>query len=138
MNKKEVVVALTKVMESFIDLTADNEVLKEKLRNNPTPVETEESKLKRTVYEIGLERLFERSVYANRSMSCSRKEDGSLEVTPYEEWIKEAVTRYSMPESLSYEEVMEAIKDKCLKAYYENVEETIERFTAKESKKASE
>lgn len=142
--RNQIINSINNLFDENIDLKIRNEYLENTLRKEEscscceTPKEKQSlSDLELKVFEYGKQKLYE-EISPSAYISVRRLDNKKLYITPFDEWVMEAISSYRLPNNFSKEDIANIFNDKLKERYQERKAEAIKNFEKEESKEGEE
>ena len=139
--RNEIINVINNIFDENIDLRIRNEYIENKLDKENVCCETTGNKSELTeldikVLEYGKKTLAD-DVITNGNISVNKLENGDYYCTKFEDWAKDCISTYYMPDSFSKDELVNLFYDELKEKYNKKKADMIKEYE-KSSKKEEE
>lgn len=137
--RNELITKINEIFDENIDLKIKNELLESKLNKENNCCEKTERKaefteLDKKVLEYGKKTLADK-VMVSANINVKKLENGDYNCTKFEEWAKESIYIYYIPEKFSKEELINLLNDELKEKYNQKKANMIKEYEKKEGEK---
>lgn len=143
-NVIELVSTILNMDKEIEKLRIENQMLKDKpeIPCSEIPCSSNEniknSYIDELIVEMGLEALYQKLFYSWKKVTATRREDGLILYTPFEQYIKEDFKRDEIPEKVSKFECLEKLNPLLKKKYEEECVKAYDRLLESEKEESEE
>jgi len=139
--RNEIINVINNIFDENIDLRIRNEYLESKFNNENVCCDKIDTKVKLTelekkVLEYGKKAILDRAI-TSASISVNKLENGDYYCTKFEDWAKDCISGYYMPDNFSKDELVNLFYDELKEKYNKKKADMIKEYE-KSSKKEEE
>ena len=139
----EMVTSLLEMDKQIESLKRENQLLTEKINSekdscNCEAPKKEDTYIDRLIFEMGLQELYEKIFYSWKTVNATRKENGEVVYTSFEQFIKSGIRDNEIPERISKFECIEKLKPLLMKKYEEQCVKAYDKLLEKEKEESEE
>ena len=135
-NKYETITTIIELFDEIERLSKQLEALQNQKKGNKTEEVNnafEPNYFEKKLLEIGKQKILKDSIYSWKEIRVKKDENGNIEVTPYERWVENKISK--VPDWMSKQDFLKYFTDDLMAMYSKEKEEAIKNLESDKSEK---